>query len=173
MNKLAIVTPSPNNNKRKNNESYSSSKDFNIESNIIAIPTIKDNIKVNIDIYENDTEDEMDVSKILAKKKIKMNDDDLNNDTEDEMDESTSSSKLNNENLSIINHSELIANTASFLYPSPNVISKASNSKAIMLVLCGLPGAGKSTLAATFSNSDEILKRKWEVACQDVLKSRL
>jgi len=172
MNKLAIVTPSPN--KRKNNESYSSSKDFNIESsNIIPIPTIKENIKVNIDIYENDTEDEMDVSKSLANKKIKMNDDDLNNDAEDEMDESTSSSKLNNEDLSIINHSELIANTASFLYPSPNVISKASNSKAIMLVLCGLPGAGKSTLAASFSNTDEILKRKWEVLCQDVLKSRL
>jgi len=169
MNKLAIVTPIKNN-KRKNNESYSSSKDFDIESsNIIPIPTIK----VNIDIYENDTEDEMDESKSLANKKTKMNDDDLNNETEDEKDESTSSSKLNNEDLSIINHSELIANTASFLYPSPNVISKASNSKAIMLVLCGLPGAGKSTLAATFSNTDEILKRKWEVVCQDVLKSRL
>ena len=66
---------------------------------------------------------------------------------------------------------ELVPVTTPFSLPSQEVISMTSFSKALLLVLVGLPGSGKSTLANDFCDDDSV-KRQWEVCCQDELKTR-
>ena len=71
------------------------------------------------------------------------------------------------------NESELGAMTTSqFLLPPLEVISRAKNSKVLILVLVGLPGCGKSTLADRVKSNESDKQKKWEVVNQDVLKAR-
>ena len=75
------------------------------------------------------------------------------------------------ETLKMTDLKELVPVTTPFSLPSQEVISMASISKALLLVLVGLPGSGKSTLADDFCDDDSV-KRQWEICCQDELKTR-
>ena len=96
----------------------------------------------------------------------------LNNNNKDKSNDNNVESKDDHHDEDLItNSNEPVSEITPFSLPSQEVISMASNSKALLLVLVGLPGSGKSTLADIFSEDDSV-KRHWEICCQDVLKTR-
>lgn len=62
-----------------------------------------------------------------------------------------------------------------FLNNMENLLTDTS--EVFVLILCGIPGCGKSTLAANLLNevqtNDAISNKRWKILCQDVLGNRL